>query len=120
MSRQGPLAGWQVLVVEDSYALASDATDWLIGAGASVVGPAPNAEKACRLIERKRIDVAIVDINLNGVADFAVAARLDSLGIPFLFTTGYDRSVIPAAFDRAPRLEKPFGGEALIAAVASL
>ena len=42
-------------------------------------------------------DCAIIDANLGGRADFAVADTLRERGAPFLFFTGYDREVIPPA-----------------------
>ena len=37
----------------------------------------------------------------------AVADRLVTDGVPFIFTTGYDASVIPDHFAHVPRCEKP-------------
>jgi hypothetical protein len=38
---------------------------------------------------------------------FPVADRLEERGVPYLFTTGYDASTIPARFKHVPLVEKP-------------
>src|ERR1700712_981828 len=50
---------------------------------------------------------AVVDINLGEGASFAGASALQNKGVPFVFVTGYDDLVIPAAFSNVPRLRKP-------------
>ncbi len=47
-----PLNGLEVLVVEDQYLLARDVCEWLKQAGARIVGPVPDSERACQLIAR--------------------------------------------------------------------
>ncbi len=116
----GFLQGRRILVLEDDYYLASDAADWLQGAGAEVIGPTGSPEEACRLLDTGFVDLAVVDVNLGYGPDFDVARRLRSDGIPVLFATGYDGSVMPAELADQPRLEKPFGGPQLIAAIGAL
>jgi CheY-like chemotaxis protein len=115
-----PLQGRRVLVVEDQYLLATDVCEWLQGAGASVVGPVPDSDQACALIEREALDTAVVDINLGEGPTYDVASRLAERRVPFLFATGYDRGAIPDEFQSRPRLEKPFKGTDLIEAVRAL
>jgi CheY-like chemotaxis protein len=115
-----PLEGRQVLVVEDQYLLARDVCEWLEAAGAHVVGPAPDSTKACELLEGHAVDSAVVDINLGRGPTYEVAARLNEREVPFLFATGYDEEVIPAEFQGAARLEKPFTGADLVQAVEAL
>lgn len=119
-SSQPGLHGRRVLVVEDDYYLASDSCDWLQQAGATVVGPVGNAEQVRALLTEQSIDAAMIDINLGGGPTFDVAASLCSQGIPFVFTTGYDQATIPPEYSRVPRLEKPFSGRDLVAALASV
>lgn len=120
MDHKLPLEGRQVLVVEDQYLLARDVCEWLEAAGAQIVGPAPNSEQACGLLEREAIDGAVVDINLGCGPTFEVAMRLKERDVPFVFATGYDETQIPAEFSVAPRLEKPFKGSDLVGAVEKL
>jgi CheY-like chemotaxis protein len=115
-----PLDGRQILVVEDQYLLARDVCEWLEAAGAEIIGPAPDSRKACELLEGRSVDGAVVDINLGNGPTYEVASRLAERKVPFVFATGYDRAVIPAEFEAAPRLEKPFRGADLVQAVAAL
>lgn len=114
------LQGERVLVVEDQYLLAKDVCEWLEEAGAEVVGPVPDAQSACALIDEQRVDTAVVDINLGAGPTFQVASKLSERSVPFLFATGYDEATIPAEFRSRPRLEKPFHGSALVRAVQAL
>ena len=59
----------------------------------------------------------ILDINLGRGASFDLARALHARSVPFLFSTGYDGSVIPAEFAHVPRLEKPVDIPRLLRAV---
>lgn len=115
-----PLKGLQVLVVEDQYLLARDVCEWLEQAGARIVGPVPDSERACQLIDREPLKAAVVDINLGKGPAYEVASKLTEHSVPFLFATGYDQAAIPAEFVNTPRLEKPFKGAELVRAVQGL
>ncbi len=79
--------------------------------GVEVVGPAPNVEDALRLIEEQTIDAALLDINLGGDETIEpVASKLEDIGCPFVFVTGYSspkvidprfqsHRIIPKLFD---------------------
>jgi DNA-binding response OmpR family regulator len=112
-----PLSNRRVLVVEDQYYLATDICQWLEAAGATVIGPAADAAQACVLIRDAAPDSAVVDINLGDGPAFNVASELAERRVPFLFATGYDQAAIPAFFQDAARLEKPFHSKDLISAV---
>jgi hypothetical protein len=49
-----------------------------------------------------------------------VAALLAARGVPFVFATGYYQGPVTPAYAGRPRLEKAFGEEELLAAVASV
>lgn len=116
-----PLDGRRVLVVEDEYLIAMEVKRWLRRAGAEVVGPVPNVERALDLIEDGEIDAAVLDINLGdrGTA-FSVADRLNALGVPHLFATGDVRATRGSDYDNRPRLEKPYVEAELVRAVEKL
>ncbi|HYE50011.1 MAG TPA: two-component system response regulator protein-glutamate methylesterase, partial [Azospirillaceae bacterium] len=57
------------------------------------------------------IDAAVLDVNLRGRTVYAVAEVLTERGVPFLFTTGYDRVDWDA---RVPVLRKPFQPRTLV------
>jgi len=74
-------------------------------AGAVIQGPFATLEAAeCNAMSA---DVAVLDILLHGRPVFGLADRLRCAGIPFLFYTGHDLSLIPARFHDTPRLSKP-------------
>lgn len=97
-----------VLVVEDEYMLAEELRTELEEAGAVVLGPAADLADATALIRSgEHIDAAILDANLGGEMVFPAADLLIELGVPIVFTTGYDASVIPSRFAAMARCEKP-------------
>jgi two-component SAPR family response regulator len=120
MTQNTQLSGRSVLVVEDDYYLATDAEKALTKAGASVVGPCGRSEEALRLLEVRRPDCAVVDINLGAGPSYAVAASLRASAVPFLFITGYDAGAIPPEFADIQRLEKPVNVLLMVRALARL
>lgn len=117
------LAGHRILVVEDEYLIAMDVKDWLMAAGATVVGPVPSVDQALDLIANDGLAAAILDVNLgNGDTVFPLAAELGVLGVPYLFATGDVRLAdADADGDRdRPRLTKPYLEAELVRAVAEL
>jgi CheY-like chemotaxis protein len=111
------MIGQRILVVEDEYMVAEDVRRWLQGHGAEVIGPAPRLARAHALIASERIDAAVLDIHVAGKLVFPAADALAERRIPFLFMSGFDRSIIPARFAHVQLLEKPISLEALLQAI---
>lgn len=102
------LSACRILVVEDEYMLANELHLVLEEAGALVLGPAGSVAAALRCVDSaSTIDGAILDVNLGGEMVFPVADHLAARGVPFLFASGYDRSIFPPRFADAPRCGKP-------------
>ncbi len=102
------LRGRSVLIVEDDFAIADDLQRAFERLGARVVGPVPVLDQALDLIQGNRpVDAAVLDINLRGTLVFPLARILRERGIPFVFATGYDQSVVPVEFRDVTRFEKP-------------
>jgi len=118
--RSDCLRGCRVLVLEDEYLLADDLKQALTLRGAAVVGPIGNLAEASEQVGRDGFDVAVIDVNLNGKTAYAIADQSDCKGIPFVFTTGYSKEVIPARFRNVIRWEKPYNPEQIICDVAKL
>jgi DNA-binding response OmpR family regulator len=110
----------RILIVEDEYYLAEDLALALAARGAEVVGPVGTLAEAGKLICSERIDLAVLDMNLRGEMSFAIADRLDAIGIPYVIATGYDADGLPERFRGRPRLEKPFHPERLADLVQTL
>src|SRR4051812_36195947 len=103
------LTGHSILLVEDEHLIVRSLVRLLGLWGAQIVGPVPTAEKALTLLQSaQRVDGAVVDINLRGGRSFQVADVLSARRVPFVFTTGYDASVIPQRHRQVPVFQKPF------------
>ena len=112
------LDGKMVLVVEDDYFIASEMCRSLETAGAQVIGPIGRVADTLALIARSdRIDGAVLDLNLRDEMAFPVADMLRERGVPFVFATGYDDSVIPEQYRDAPRCRKPVEPETVCRAL---
>lgn len=101
------LGGIRILVLEDEYLIADELLDVLTGAGARVA-LAANCGMASRLLAQEHFDLVVVDLDLGGQSSLGIAAKLEEMGVPFVFATGYDRSVVPDRFSRIPFWGKPF------------
>ncbi|MDX3927825.1 MAG: response regulator [Shinella sp.] len=88
----------RILIVEDEYFLADETRTKLQQLGAVVVGPTGDVAHALELIGDEPVDAAILDVYLDGEMVFPVAEKLQQLGIPYVFATGYDPSIIPEQF----------------------
>lgn len=110
----------RILVVEDEYFIADDLCRALQKHGAWVVGPVSDLAGGLDLVAREQIDGAVLDVNLGGLMSYPIAERLGELGVPFLFTTGYDEGTLTANYSHITRIEKPFETSLVMAALAKL
>jgi CheY-like chemotaxis protein len=113
------LNGLRVLVVEDSWEVATGLTALLQGWGADVLGPAATTADALRLISGRTVDAALVDINLRGgERAHGLIDRLHDQGIRIVVISGYsDVSVAPAKV--AAILHKPMQTDLLLQSLRS-
>lgn len=109
-----PLSGLRVLLVEDDYYLAADASHAVENAGGQVIGPFGNASDALDALASGGADVAVLDINLGSGPSFALARQLQSSEVPIVFATGYDSGVLPEDLRTVTRLQKPFQSRELV------
>jgi CheY-like chemotaxis protein len=109
-----PVLPNDVLIVEDDPIIALDFEDTILGFGVKRVRTAASVAKALEMIADRAPDFALLDIGLVHEKSFAIAERLDALGIPFVFVTGYGPTMaFPAAFAQRPTLPKPYSAAAL-------
>jgi len=101
-----PLSGRRVLVVEDETMVAWLLEDMLADLGCAVVGPAAHVNQALAMLDAEAIDAAV--LNLNGQKSYPVADALAARGVPFVFSTGYNKDSLPNSYQSFPVLQKPF------------
>ncbi|MBR0971757.1 MULTISPECIES: response regulator [Bradyrhizobium] len=107
-----------VLIVEDDPIIAIDFEDRLLGFGVKGVRTVGSVSQALDAIAKRAPDFALLDVELIREKSFAIAERLASLKIPFVFVTGYGADArIPPEFVSQPRLQKPCSTDALEAAL---
>ncbi len=94
--------------------------DMLAELGFKVVGPAARVSQALAIVDTEVIDLAILDINLNGQKSYPVADALVAHGVPFVFSTGYNRDGISASYNAYAMLQKPYSKADLSAALERL
>jgi len=115
------LAGYDVLVVEDSLIIALDAEDIVGRLGADTISTAATVDAALELIEAARPSVAMLDINLGDRNSLPIADRLLELDIPFVFATGYgEQAQLPVEHRNRIVVQKPYTLENIARAMAEL
>src|SRR5262245_41326550 len=101
------LLGREILLIEDDFYQARDTQQALQHAGAKVIGPFADSTSALRSIAGREPSCAILDIRLTDGLHFGVANALKDKGVPFIFMTGLDTSVIPEEHGEVPVFQKP-------------
>jgi CheY-like chemotaxis protein len=114
---QDMLVGSRVLIVEDEPIIAMMQTMILESVGCVVLGPAPGVDQAILMIGAQSIDLALLDINLDGEKVYLVADALAKRGVPFVFLTGYGGETLPPAHRGQRCLTKPCDEDDLLRAL---
>ena len=116
------LHGLRILIVEDNFVLADALRYLLAGYDGVVTAIASTIDRAREALAADRVDVALLDINLNGTSVVPFADHLRASGIPFAFLTGYgdDPDLLPDHLRNQPRLEKPVEAERLVSLLLEL
>jgi CheY-like chemotaxis protein len=107
------LAGRRVLLVEDESLIVMLVEDALIDFGCEIAGVASRFDDAVTKARALDFDIAILDVNLNGLRTFPIAEIIRSRGLAFVFATGYGAKSIPEELNAAPVLQKPFAAPEL-------
>jgi CheY-like chemotaxis protein len=104
-----PFSGRRILIVEDESLVAMLLETILEDMGCSAVGPAATVDEGMRMAtDDKRLDAALLDVNVAGRQVFPVAQALKDRGVPFVFSTGYGEGGLPDEWRGQPTLQKPF------------
>jgi CheY-like chemotaxis protein len=102
------LIGCRILLVEDELLISCMLEDMIEDLGCTLVGPASRVDQALVLVAGEAIDAVILDVSLDEQLSYPVADALVARGIPFLFSTGYDRDRLRDGYRSFAMLQKPF------------
>ena len=109
-----PFSGLSVMLLEDEYLIALDAEENLAALGLKDVRVVNTLAGAAVIAERGDIDVAILDLNINGEMSFGIAEMFRERGVPVVFASGYELgNRIDADLGDAVHLRKPYTSETL-------
>lgn len=97
----------RVLLAEDDILVATDLALELESSGMSISAMTSSFASTLNAIDKKPLDFAVLNVELRDGNSYPAAKRLKSLGIPFVFFTGLERSEIDPEFLDIPRLAKP-------------
>ncbi len=114
------ISGKRIMVIEDDFLIALDLVHQLQSLGAEVVGPFHNVAAALDGLTVRRLDAAVLDVQLGRETVFRLAERLQEASVPFVFATGFDDAVIPEHFASVRRLTKPVMEKDLLGALTDL
>lgn len=115
------LKGLRIVVVEDQFFLAQDLTRGLREEGAEVDGPFSTVSDALESLSGKKVDAALVDIELrNGETSYELARSLRELDVPFIFVTGVNAVELPEEFRGIEIFQKPVSKNILVDKILSL
>lgn len=107
-----------ILIVEDEPLIADDVAATLERHGYAIVDIVDEASSALEILDEHHVDLALLDVNIEGEEDgISLAARID---VPFIFLTSYyDKATLERAarVNPAAYLVKPFSENDLIANV---
>jgi len=114
-----PLAGFNVLLLEDNLIVALEAEDLLRSLGATSVVAVSTIAAAVRVRETASIDFAMLDINLGVENSLGFAASLRASKTPFLFASGYgEQTKMGDSMPAELTVSKPYDRDALHHAIA--
>lgn len=108
------MSSYNILIVEDDHQIAESLSDILEILDHKVVGIADSYEEAVKYFEQEDVELALLDIQLNGEKsgiDLAEKIKAD-YHIPFVFTTAFaDKETIKKASIHGPYgyIVKPYG-----------
>lgn len=102
------LEGRRVLVAEDNVILSMHLSLVLERAGATVLGPYPDAAEALTALKGSSApDAAVLDYWLAEGDSSQIASRLTDMHVPFAFFTSHDPDELQPWSESAPVLTKP-------------
>lgn len=104
----------RILIVEDEFLVSLQLESDLRAAGYATLGPYIKLEAAMEAARDEHLDLALLDVNVNGERVFPLADELASRKTPFIFLSGYLPSDLPERYKDAPQISKPYDPAALM------
>jgi response regulator RpfG family c-di-GMP phosphodiesterase len=103
-----PIDTWRVLILEDEPIIGLALEDMLQSLGVRCVLLADTLSAATAIVENETLHWAVLDVNIHGERSYAVADKLQAIGTPFIFATGYGDTQHPDQHINAITLIKPY------------
>lgn len=108
----------RLFIVEDESILLCDLEDIVVQLGFELAGSATSLSQAMDFLATgPDIDLALLDLNLNGESSEPIADHLLAANVGVLFVSGYGRRGLPDRFADCHVLQKPFDEQKLAAAL---
>ena len=108
------LRGVRVLIVEDSWQIATALKSMLSDRGMVVTGPTSKIAEAERLAVDEKPELALVDLYLKGEMSWGLVDWLHQRGLPVIVLSGY--AGLNPSLDKANAIvQKPFGADEQVA-----
>jgi DNA-binding response OmpR family regulator len=98
----------RVLVIEDEFLIAAMVEDLLADFECDCVGPIANLEEGVAAARTEIVDVAIINLMIQGKPAYAVTEALAERNIPFCFASGVRPTDLPERWRDRPFLTKPY------------
>ena len=96
-----------VILVEDEALIRMMLVDMIEELGHRVIAVAGDVTDGYALAQQEEYDLAILDINLQGLHVQPVAEAVVARGLPLLFVTGYGPAGVPPTLRECRVLTKP-------------
>jgi CheY-like chemotaxis protein len=110
----------RVFLVEDEYLIRMLLEDMLADLGYEIAAAVGTIAEASDIATNGQIDVAILDINVDGKEIYPVADILAKRGVPFVFVSGYGEGSLIERYRGRPALQKPFQVDQIKTTLATL
>ena len=104
-----------VMLLEDEYLIALDAEEILTSLGVKHIQIVNTLAAAAEVAESGDVDIAILDLNINGEMSLGVAQAFRQRGTPIVFASGYELRdrIDPELESGGVYLKKPYTSESL-------
>ena len=97
-----------ILIVEDEPLIAMMLEDFLLSLGHEIKAICESVDEGVEAAKDGDIDLAILDVNVDGQQVWPVAEILRDRSIPMVLATGGHLQDPPADFKNMPTLSKPY------------